>query len=141
MRLCNQQLVILPLLLSFFLSALIPASALWLELPGPTCSMLSKLERQSTLDVATLEQSIVNSGGSSHSFNAFLHKWVHHPAEGRALNVVVQGGSFSTGAGLLPQSLYAQQLVDQLNAMNPAVNVVLTNNAVGECSSMLLLLW
>lgn len=103
-----------------------------LELPGPTCSILKNLACSFTLDAATLDQSIVNPGGSSHGFNAFLHKWIHHPIGGRPLNVVVQGGSFSSGTGVAPEVFYAQKFVHHLEEVNPAVKITLTNSAVGE---------
>lgn len=94
--------------------------------------MLSNLAYNFTLEAAVLDQSTVNPGGSSHAFNVFLHKWLHHPAGGRPLNVVIQGGSFSSGLGIIPGSFYALRLVQQLETLNPAVKVRLTNSAVGE---------
>lgn len=104
-------------------------------LPGPMCTAMSKLEsaHKFKLDKATLEHSIVNSGGGSHGFNGFLHKLVHHPAGGPPLNVVIQGGSFSSGAGLdPPESLYAERLVRSLQKLNPDAQIKLINSAVGE---------
>lgn len=118
------------LLLSCLAWMLIPHT-LGLELQGPMCSALTSLAYSFTLDAATLDQSAVNPGGSSHGFNAFLHKWIHHPAGGRPLNVVVQGGSFSSGLGIQPGAFYALRFVQALESINPAVKITLTNSAVG----------
>lgn len=123
------------LLLSLSVLFFTPTCTLGLRAPGPTCSMLSELQYTYTLDAATLDQSIVNSGGGSHRFNAFLHKVLNHPAGARPLNVVVQGGSFSLGLGFSPGLFYAQKLVENLRSMNPAAKIVLTNSAVGELNS------
>lgn len=105
-------------------------------LPGLACSALHKLDLayNFTLDQSTMEHSTVNSGGSSHRFNAFLHKWVNAPAGGQ-LSVVIQGGSFSSGAGLNPpESLYAERMVRLLQKLRPDVHIKLTNSAVGKFS-------
>lgn len=120
------------LLLSCFVGFCVLQNVSGLDLPGPTCSILKLLAHNFTLEAEILEQSIVNPAGSLHGFNAFLHKWIHHPAGGRPLNVVIQGGSFSSGLGINPESFYALRFVKYLQTMNPAVNITLTNSAVGK---------
>lgn len=100
--------------------------------PGPACSKLTSLRYNFTLEAATLDQSILNPGGSSHRFNIFLKKLILENAGGRTFNVVVLGGSFSSGQEIAPGSFYALRLVQHLRRLNSAVNINLTNSVVSE---------
>lgn len=121
-----------PLLLCF-MACMLVLQSLGLELPGPSCSALKTSAAYNyTLDAAILEHSVVSPGGSSHGYNAFLHKWIHHPAGGRPLHIVIIGGSYSLGIGLSPGTHYALRFVKALEHINPAVKIKLTNRAVGK---------
>lgn len=116
-----------------FISVHQRVSAMNHELTDLSCSVLRNFTYNFTLDSLTLDRSAVNPGGSTHAFNAFIHKWLHHPAGARPLNVVVQGGSFSSGLGFQPRdSFYAYRFVQTMRLLNPSVKITLTNSAVGE---------